>query len=455
MSDRANVSAGDLNGWQRRIFWSVWVTYAAYYLCRYNMPVAKTTLCETYSWNAEQFGIVLSALTLMYAVGQFVNGQLADRFGTRVIASLGVLGSVVMNLVVFVLLLVATPDAVDSRRMLTMLAVFWGINGFLQAMGWSPMVKAMAHWYPVSRRGKIMGMMGTCYQFGGAFASLLALFLVGYFAQELGGDWRSVFLVPAILFAVIGVFFFLLIRDRPEDVGLPTVNVDEEPSQGAGGAARATIAANVLKTLKNPYLWVLAWTFFLLDVNRYGFVNWMPAFLDAQGIGDAAPLLANSKKAMKLCIHPLAGSAGAILAGWASDRFFGGRRAPVIVVLLALLGVFSILFPYVDPTNTWLVVLVVAAVGFCTYGPHILIVGHAAQDFGKKSGAAGASGFIDAMGYVGATLAGWGAGRLITSHGYEITFVTFGSAAFLAALLACIMWRVRPQTDTAESANRP
>ncbi len=448
MSDRPSVAAGDLRQWQRRIFWSVWVTYAAYYLCRYNMPVAKTTLCQTYAWDAERFGIVLSALTLMYALGQFVNGQLADRFGSRMIASLGVLGSVVMNLAVFVLLLVATPGAADPQRVLTLLAVFWGINGFLQSMGWTPMVKVMAHWYPVSRRGKIMGMMGTCYQFGGAFATLVALFLVGYFAQELGGDWRIVFLVPAILLAVVGVFFFLLIRNRPEDVGLPAVNLDEEPLRTAGGGSGPTIAANVLRTLTNPYLWILAWTFFLLDVNRYGFVNWLPAFLDAQGIGDAAPLLANFKKAMTLCIHPLAGSAGAILAGWASDRFFGGRRAPVMVGLLVLLGVFSILFPYLDPTNTTLVVLVVAAVGFCTYGPHILMVGHAAQDFGKKSGAAGASGFIDAMGYVGATLAGWGAGRLIKSQGYEITFVTFGSAAFLAALLACMIWKARPQTTS-------
>jgi len=455
MSDRANDSAADLKGWQRRIFWSVWVTYFAYYLCRYNMPVAKTALCDTYSWDTEQFGIVLSSLTLMYALGQFVNGQLADRFGSRVIATLGVFGSVVMNLAVFALVLAVPPEPANSRQVLVLLAVFWGVNGFLQAMGWSPMVKVMAHWYPAERRGKIMGLMGTCYQFGGAFATLLALFLVGYFAEEMGGDWRSVFLVPAIFFAGIGVFFFLLIRNQPEDVGLPAVNVEAEPPRSGKGAPGTTIRANVLRTLTNPYLWILACTFFLLDVNRYGFVNWLPAFLDAQGVGDAAPLLANFKKAMKLCIHPLAGSAGAILAGWATDRFFGGRRGPVIVVLLVLLGVFSILFPYVDPRNTWLVVLVVALVGFCTYGPHILIVGHAAQDFGKKSGAAGASGFIDALGYVGATLAGWGAGRLIESHGYEITFVTFGSAAFLGALLACFLWNVGPKTDGAKSGASP
>ena len=133
---------------------------------------------------------------------------------------------------------------------------------------------------------------------------------------------------------------------------------------------------------------------------------------------------------MKVCILPLAGSPGAILAGWATDRFFGGRRAPVIVVLLVAAGslLHRLSLSSIRTTPGWWS-LVVALVGFCTYGPHILMVGHAAQDFGKKSGAAGAAGFIDAMGYVGAALAGWGAGALIDAHGYEITFVTFGFAA--------------------------
>ena len=61
-------------------------------------------------------------------------------------------------------------------------------------------------------------------------------------------------------------------------------------------------------------------------------------------------------------------------------------------MLLALLGVLSIAFPFLPAQNTAAVITVVALIGFCTYGPHILMVGHAAQDFGKKSGAAGAGG---------------------------------------------------------------
>jgi OPA family glycerol-3-phosphate transporter-like MFS transporter len=115
-------------------------------------------------------------------------------------------------------------------------------------------------------------------------------------------------------------------------------------------------------------------------MNRYGFVNWLPQFLaesaESMGVGGFG-----FKEVMKRIIHPLAGSAGAITAGWATDRFFNGRRAPVIALLLMLLGISSIIFPYLDPSNSGLVIFVIAVIGFCTYGPHILMVGHAAQDF--------------------------------------------------------------------------
>ena len=155
--------------------------------------------------------------------------------------------------------------------------------------------------------------------------------------------------------------------------------------------------------------------------------------------------MAGFGKMIKICIHPLAGSVGALTAGWATDRFFGGRRAPVIVLLLVPLGLLSIWFPHIHAGNTVLVVTVVALVGFCTYGPHILMVGHAAQDFGKKSGSSGAAGFIDSIGYVGASFAGWGAGRMIDANGYQFTFTVFGIAALIGAAMACAIWKVGAQ----------
>jgi MFS transporter, OPA family, glycerol-3-phosphate transporter len=446
-------STATLAQWQARIFGTAWVTYFAYYLCRLNMTVAKTPFSKQFGWSSADFGKVFTALTMCYAVGQFVNGQLGDRFGTRVVASIGVFGSVVMNLCVYVLAMTASPERRDS--VLDWLLIFWGANGFFQAMGWSPMVRVMAHWFPASRRGKVMGLFGTCYQFGAATSDLLATFLTGTYAHRMGGDWRIVFLVPSAFFAVIGVAFFFLIRDDPTKVGLPALDAHEGTPGKAEDTTRRSVVANVLATVRNPYLWVVALTFFLLDMNRYGFVNWMPSYIDHHASATASPILKDLKKVTTLGIHPIAGSLGAFFAGWATDRFFGGRRGPVIAILLAFLGIFSIGFAHIEPTNTPLVIGAVALVGFCTYGPHILMVGHAAQDFGKRRGAAGAAGFIDAIGYIGASLAGWGAGKLIDTQGYSTTFTIFGLAGLLGACTACIIWKHGPADPPPAPASVP
>ena len=57
-----------------------------------------------------------------------------------------------------------------------------------------------------------------------------------------------------------------------------------------------------------------------------------------------------------------------------------------------------------------------AVIGFCTYGAHVLMVGHAAQDFAGRKAAASAAGFIDGFGYIGAAMTGIFTGWLVDNY---------------------------------------
>src|SRR5207249_167065 len=80
---------------------------------------------------------------------------------------------------------------------------------------------------------------------------------------------------------------------------------------------------NVRLTLTNPGLWMLGISLGALNACRYGFLDWGVTHLkEVQATRiDAAGL--------KYAVLPLGAVAGAYLSGWASDRLFGGRRAPV------------------------------------------------------------------------------------------------------------------------------
>ena len=94
-SDRASASSRSASGapppvsqtsgllaWQARIFSLLWIAYASYYLCRLNFSVAQPSIMKDFpDWTQARIGWIPSVYAGVYAIGQFVNGQLAVRLG--------------------------------------------------------------------------------------------------------------------------------------------------------------------------------------------------------------------------------------------------------------------------------------------------------------------------------------------------------------------------------------
>src|SRR5262245_26743253 len=75
------------------------LTYASYYMCRYNFRFATPGMIEEFGFTKLQITGMLSAWSIAYGTGQLVNGLLTDRIGGRKAMTIGAIGTVLINLI--------------------------------------------------------------------------------------------------------------------------------------------------------------------------------------------------------------------------------------------------------------------------------------------------------------------------------------------------------------------
>jgi sugar phosphate permease len=394
------------------VLWVLWMTYGAFYFGRTNIAAAVPGIEADLGYSKTQIGLILGALKVAYGVGQLVNGQLAERLSAKKLLALGMLGSALLN----VLFGFATG--------LYFLLFIWACNGYCQALGWTPCMRVAANWVPVSRRGRAIGLLGTSYQTTAALTYVLS----GWAAEWLG--WRGAFYLPAALLAAASLHMLLLLRESPADAH--PENYPLRPERQTG-----TWTENVWLTLSNPALWLLALALGLLDACRYGYIDWGPAHLKEM------QLIGIGKATLQYAILPLGGIAGALLSGWATDRFCGGRRAPVICGLLVLLGVLTLAYEAVAGASFAGTVLLLVGIGFTIYGPQVLLVGTAPADLARRGTAAAAAGFVNFMGYMGAFAGDQVTGYLADPRhgfGWRVAIAVWAAWAFAAAVAVAFLW---------------
>jgi MFS transporter, OPA family, glycerol-3-phosphate transporter len=400
------------------VLWVIWLTYGSFYFCRQNIAAAVPGL-EAEGFTKTQIGSILGALKIAYAVGQLVNGQLAERMSARQLLAVGMLGSAALNV------------AFGLVEGLYFLIFVWACNGYCQALGWTPCVRVAANWIPPGRRGRAMGIIGTSYQFMAVMTYLIA----GWSAYWLG--WRGAMYVPAALLAAAAVHMLLLLRETPDeedlaDQPLSTLEVTEAVS-------RLSLGRNIAHTLSNPALWVLAVSLALLDACRYGFQDWGLSHLQEVQSGHIG------MTAVKYAILPAGGIVGALFSGWATDRFFQGRRAPVICGLLILLGILTLAYDPVAQHSTIGTLFLLFGVGFAIFGPQVLLVGTAPSDLAKCGTAAAAAGFVNFMGYLGAFTGDQVTGYLAEVYDWRTAIYFWAGCAFLGAGVVATLWYVGPR----------
>lgn len=415
-------------------FVTLLIGYAGYYLCRQNLSAAILPMEKELGVTAAQFGWISSIGTAAYALGKVFTGSLADHHGSgKRVFYVGLIGSAVA----------CWLFGLGSG--LAAFALFWAINRAFQSMGWGGLVNVMAHWFPRRSYGTAMGWMSMSYQFGSVLASLFAGMILSF-----GFGWKALFWIPGGTLLLIGALGYPWLKASPEAAGLEPLPVEavastsmapeEEEEKKLGYWHRY----GVLLTDRG-FLAMLGLSF-LLTMLRECFNLWMPLYFAKLGAQASVAVF-------KSAIFPLLGCAGTLFAGWFSDRYLGGRRAPVMAALMlgliaSLLALASgdaasawaarALGPWFTPSNT--AAVLVGLTGFFLLGPYSLVGGVVAIDFGGRKTPGTAAGLLDGAGYLGAVASGIGVATLLADGDWGRVYLILASLSVLGLGIAVWLW---------------
>ena len=408
--------------WQ--ILESTFIGYATFYFVRNNLPVVATEMGEALSYTKDDIGNLLAATAIAYGLGKFIMGAVSDRSNPRIFMPLGLLLTALCNFAF---------GWADSYYVHLLL---WTLNGFVQGMGWPPCGRSLGHWFSVRERGTAFAFWNIAHNVGGGLIGLIAAYSVLYF-----GGWEYAFFVPGVLALIGAGYLFVRLRDTPQSVGLPPIEVykndyppEEKEDHERELTTRELIVDNVLL---NKFIWLFAIANLFVYIARYSLLDWGPTYLkEVKG----ASLEGGG---YSIFLYEFAGIASTLLFGWLSDKM-GGKRGLVsflcmVPVFGAFVGIMSTPVGYF-----WLDLTLFATIGFFIYPP-VMLLGVAGLDFSSKKAVGTAAGFIGLFGYIGRTVQGKGLGWLAEHYSWDAALYAILIATFLAIVLLAFTVRLKPR----------
>jgi predicted MFS family arabinose efflux permease len=290
-------------------------------------------LQREFGWSTAAISSALAMRLLLFGLMGPFAAAFINRYGVRKVV-LSALGLIALGLAL-------------SLRMtqLWQLILLWGVVVGL-GTGLTALVLAAtisARWFN-ARRGLIVGLLTA----SSATGQLIFLPLLASMAVRAG--WRSALGLVCVLLGCAAAVVWLLMRDRPSDVGLePFGRADSAETAGAPSAApaapapRGAVAAAAVESLfgaaRTPTFWVLFTTFFICGASTNGLIqtHFIPFCAD-NGLAEvsAAGVLAT----MGVCDF-----FGTIASGWLSDRY---NPARLLFWYYGLRGLALIYLPFAD-----------------------------------------------------------------------------------------------------------
>ncbi|MDO4429693.1 MAG: MFS transporter [Lonepinella koalarum] len=358
-------------------FWAFTIGYAIYYVCRLSFSVAKPALVKEGILTPTELGVIGSAVFITYAVGKFVNSAVSDYSNVTRYLSAGLFISALCNF------------AMGMNTSGIALTIIWGINGWFQSMGVGACVVALSRWYDEKERGTYYGIWATAHNIGEGITFVATATIVSYFG------WRAGFELAGII-GLLGMLAMMKwVKDSPASMGFrPIIKMETNSVE----LDKKEVLKHQWDVVKNPAIWILAIGCCCMYVARYGVTGWGVFFLE-NGKGyttvEAAGIIG---------INSIIGIFSTMASGWLSDRFLGGNRSLMVVIVSLINTVALACFLFAPAGNHWFTLIAMSVFGFSLGIQLCFFGGLLATDISHKAASGMAMAMMGVFSYAGAAL---------------------------------------------------
>jgi len=393
------------------------------YLDRQVIAILKPILEGEIGLNEIDYGYVVMAFQVAYAVGMIFAGRLIDAVGTRMGYALALIfWSVAAMLHAF-------------ARSAFSFGVFRALLGFSEAGNFPAAIKTVAEWFPKKERALATGIFNS----GANVGALLAPVVVPWLAYHLG--WQSAFLLVGAIGFIWLIFWFMWYQvpeksTKVTSEELAYIKSDRDEQQESDDQV------SWWRLLHYPQTWAFVIGKFLTDPIWWFYLFWIPGWLaTVRGTG-----LDLKSFGLPMVVIYTATTIGSIGGGWLSS-FLISKGMPVyksrkITMLLFALLVVPIVFTQSEGVSLWMAILLIslAAASHQAWSANIFTT---VSDMFPKKVVSSVTGLGGMAGAVGGTLIAFFAGHILEFYkkmghietGYSILFIIAGTAYLLAWLV--------------------
>lgn len=394
------------------LFGVCWFSYCTAYLGRLNFTACIAAMEETTLLTKVELGRVSSAFFLCYGGAQLFSGLLADRIRPLWLVSIGLLGGAAVN---FGMALSAIAGQ---------MTVLWAINGLLQSLVWTPMMKAVADLTEDAQCARTCVNLSTTTP-----AGTLAAYLMCVLCAASGAGWRLAFWLGGAAMAAGGAVWLVGMRALArisEREGIPAATEKEEKErQGASGALRALLCLTpvVLASVMHGLL-------------RDGIITWAPSYLQESFRFPAATSIALTM------IVPPVNLAGVYAFNWLRNRL-RWHETGTAAMAFAVCGAGIVLWAMLGRGSVAITLMMLILSTTCMAGASTMLLSLLPLRFYRMGLLATVIGLLNASAYVGSALSSVGFGALSEQWGWTSVLVAWCAVSAAGAALCAMARGVR------------